>query len=75
MQLLQIAIYKLQFLRIERDPKLRRLIRLLNNDLDILYNELKTNKNIDTDIHIKIFEEKTEILDALIDITMDKTKE
>lgn len=60
---------------IDREPKLRRLIRLLNNNLDILYNELKTNQKIDPDIHVKIIEEKTEILDALIDITMDKTKE
>ena len=70
-----LSITGVKIFGIERDPKLRRLIRLLNNDLDILYNELKINKNIDTDIHIKIFEEKTEILDALIDITMDKTKE
>ena len=57
---------------IEKNFNIISKIRHLNRDLDIMYNELKINKNIDTDLHLKIFEEKREILDALIDITMDK---
>ena len=60
---------------IEKNYNLISKIHRLSRDLDILYNELKINKNIDQDIHLRIFEEKREILDALIDITLDKRKE
>ena len=60
---------------IENNHHLISKIHHLSRNLDILYNELKINKNIDQDIHLKIFEEKREILDALIDITLDKRKE
>ncbi len=60
---------------IERDPKLRGLIRHLNNNLDIMYNELIVKRKIDPDIHLKIYEEKMDILDSLIDITMGIMKE
>ena len=60
---------------IEKNYNIISKIHHLNRDLDILYNELKINKNIDQDIHLRIFDEKREILDALIDITMDKIKE
>lgn len=67
-----LSITGVKIFGIEKNFNLRSKIRHLNNDLDILYNDLKINKNIDTDTHLKIFEEKTEILDALIDITMGK---
>lgn len=60
---------------IEKNYNLISKIHHLSRDLDILYNELKINKNIDQDTHLRIFEEKREILDALIDITLDKRKE
>ena len=60
---------------IEKDFNIISKIHHLNRNLDILYKELKINKNIDQDIHLKIFEEKREILDVLIDITLDKRKE
>jgi hypothetical protein len=60
---------------IEKNYNIISKIHHLNRDLDILYNELKINKNIDKDAHLRIFEEKREILDILIDITLDKRKE
>lgn len=60
---------------IEKNHNLISKIHHLSRNLDIMYNELNINKNIDQNIHLKIFEEKREILDALIDITLDKRKE
>ena len=40
-----------------------------------MYNELIVKRKIDPDIHFKIYEEKMDILDSLIDITMGKMKE
>ena len=70
-----LSITGVKLFGIERDPKLRGLIRHLSNNLHIMYSELNVKRNIDPDLQLKIFEEKMDILDSLIDITMGKIKE